>query len=88
MSHQPKQSPTGEDASAGAATANGAQDETTTALSSMTCRFYEKLYPEVDECVMVEIKSIEEMGVYVTLLEYGNMSVLFTLASRVCCPRS
>ena len=29
------------------------------------CRFYEKEFPELEECVMVNVKSIAEMGAYV-----------------------
>ncbi len=28
-------------------------------------RFYEKEFPDVEECVMVNVKSIAEMGAYV-----------------------
>jgi len=54
-----------------------AVDET---LTNMTCRFYEQNFPEVDECVVVEIKSIAEMGAYVTLLEYGNIEGMILLS--------
>ena len=30
-------------------------------------------FPEVDEVVMVQVKSIAEMGAYVSLLEYNNI---------------
>jgi translation initiation factor 2 subunit 1 len=36
------------------------------------CRFYEQKYPEVDDLVMVRVKSITEIGAYVSLLEYDN----------------
>lgn len=39
----------------------------------VTQRYYEKQYPDPDEPVMVEVNSIHEMGVYVRLLEYGNI---------------
>ena len=31
-------------------------------------RFYEKKYPDVDECVVAEVVSIEDMGAYVRLV--------------------
>lgn len=34
---------------------------------------YEKKYPDVDDLVMVNVKSIAEMGAYVSLLEYNNI---------------
>ena len=37
------------------------------------CRMYEERFPEVDDVVMVQVKSIAEMGAYVTLLEYNNI---------------
>lgn len=30
-------------------------------------------FPKQDELVMVQVRAIEEMGAYVTLLEYGNI---------------
>lgn len=36
------------------------------------CRFYEQKFPEVDELVMVRVKSITDIGAYVSLLEYDN----------------
>lgn len=29
------------------------------------CRFYEKEFPELEECVMVQVQQIAEMGAYV-----------------------
>lgn len=29
------------------------------------CRFYEKEFPDLEECVVVNVKSIAEMGAYV-----------------------
>ena len=37
-------------------------------------------YPQVDECVLVQVKSIAEMGAYVTLLEYGNIEGMILLS--------
>ncbi|KAJ9460459.1 Eukaryotic translation initiation factor 2 subunit alpha [Diplonema papillatum] len=38
-----------------------------------TCRFYEKKYPDLDDLVMVKVKSIEQAAVDVQLLEYNNI---------------
>ncbi len=39
---------------------------------ALTCRFYEQKYPEMEDVVMVNVRSIEDMGAYVHLLEYNN----------------
>eukprot|EP00736_Rhodelphis_marinus_P000714 Rmarinus@m.16585 len=44
------------------------------------CRFYENKYPEVDEVVVVQVKSIEEMGAYVRLLEYNDIEGMIQLS--------
>ncbi|CAD6588846.1 MAG: hypothetical protein TREMPRED_005169 [Tremellales sp. Tagirdzhanova-0007] len=43
-------------------------------------RFYENKYPEVDQLVMVQVYSIEEMGAYVTLLEYDGVEGMILLS--------
>jgi translation initiation factor 2 subunit 1 len=43
---------------------------------SLNCRFYEKKYPDNDELVVVRVKSISEIGCYVSLLEYDNIEGL------------
>jgi len=43
-------------------------------------RFYENKYPEVDELVMVNVRSIAEMGAYVSLLEYNNIEGMILLS--------
>lgn len=50
----------------------------------LTCRFYKSRLPETDELVMVNVVNIEEMGVYVNLLEYNNIEgmILLTELSR------
>jgi len=47
-------------------------------------RYYEKKFPEIDEFVVVKVQSIEEMGAYVSLLEYDNIEgmIQFTELSR------
>ena len=42
-------------------------------MHSVSCRFYKQQYPEIDDVVMVNVRSIAEMGAYVHLLEYDNI---------------
>jgi len=44
------------------------------------CRFYENKFPEVEECVVVEVKSIEQMGAYVSLKEYNEIEGMILLS--------
>ncbi|KAL4857292.1 Eukaryotic translation initiation factor 2 subunit alpha [Chlorella vulgaris] len=44
------------------------------------CRFYESKFPEVDDVVMVQVRSIAEMGAYVSLLEYGGIEGMILLS--------
>lgn len=39
----------------------------------LSCRFYAEKYPEIEDTVMVNVRSIAEMGAYVSLLEYNNI---------------
>ena len=39
---------------------------------SLACRFYKHKYPKLDEVVMVNVRSIAELGAYVSLLEYDD----------------
>lgn len=41
---------------------------------------YENKYPEVDDVVMVRVKSIADMGAYVSLLEYNNIEGMILLS--------
>jgi len=43
-------------------------------------RFYEQKYPEIDEVVMVNVRSIADMGAYVHLLEYNNIEGMILLS--------
>jgi len=47
-------------------------------------RYYENKFPEIDEYVVVKVQNIEEMGAYVSLLEYDNIEgmIQFTELSR------
>lgn len=44
------------------------------------CRMYVEKFPEVDDVVMVQVKSIAEMGAYVQLLEYNNIEGMILLS--------
>uniref|UniRef100_A0A336LWL3 Eukaryotic translation initiation factor 2 subunit 1 n=1 Tax=Culicoides sonorensis TaxID=179676 RepID=A0A336LWL3_CULSO len=46
----------------------------------LTCRFYKQKYPEVEDVVMVNVRSIAEMGAYVHLLEYNNIEGMILLS--------
>lgn len=48
--------------------------------NSLTCRMYEAKYPEVDDVIMVRVKSITEMGAYVSLLEYNDIEGMVLLS--------
>jgi len=46
----------------------------------ISCRFYKQKYPEIDDIVMVNVRSIAEMGAYVHLLEYKNIEGMILLS--------
>jgi len=46
----------------------------------LLCRYYAQKYPEVDDVVMVNVRSIAEMGAYVHLLEYNNIEGMILLS--------
>lgn len=48
--------------------------------SKLVCRFYENQYPGIEEVVMVNVRTIAEMGAYVTLLEYDNIEGMILLS--------
>lgn len=48
--------------------------------AKMSCRFYKARFPEIDEVVMVNVRSIAEMGAYVHLLEYNNIEGMILLS--------
>lgn len=50
-----------------------------TDLNEITYRHYENDFPEEGSLVMVEVKSVTDMGIYVTLLEYGQMEGMIPL---------
>jgi len=41
---------------------------------------YEQRFPEIDSVVMVQVRSIAEMGAYVSLLEYNNIEGMILLS--------
>ena len=45
-----------------------------------SCRYYKHKYPEIDDVVMVNVRSIAEMGAYVNLLEYNNIEGMILLS--------
>ncbi|CAB4064900.1 EIF2S1 [Lepeophtheirus salmonis] len=47
---------------------------------TLSCRFYETKYPETDDVVMVNVRSIADMGAYVHLLEYNNIEGMILLS--------
>lgn len=49
-------------------------------MAENNCRMYEQKFPEVEDLVMVSVKSIAEMGAYVSLLEYNNIEGMILLS--------
>ncbi|ELU08048.1 hypothetical protein CAPTEDRAFT_181922 [Capitella teleta] len=47
---------------------------------ALHCRFYEHRFPEIEDVVMVTVRSIAEMGAYVHLLEYNNIEGMILLS--------
>lgn len=43
-------------------------------------RMYESKFPEIDDLVMVQVRSIAEMGAYVALMEYDNIEGMILLS--------
>jgi len=54
------------------------QSGTTSTL--VNCRMYEQRFPEIDDVVIAEVKSIEEMGAYVSLKEYNDIEGMILLS--------
>jgi len=71
--------PTNEDA-LDATVANGSSGTAPPSSVIHNCRMYEQKYPEVDDLVMVDVRSIAEMGAYVSLLEYNNIEGMILLS--------
>merc|ERR1711862_136742 len=51
-----------------------------TIMAHISCRYYENRYPEIDDVVMVNVRSIADMGAYVHLLEYKNIEGMILLS--------
>mmetsp|Transcript_10392 Transcript_10392/g.18957 ORF Transcript_10392/g.18957 Transcript_10392/m.18957 type:complete len:310 (-) Transcript_10392:344-1273(-) len=47
---------------------------------SNNCRMYEKKFPDQDELVLVTVRSVAEMGAYVTLNEYNGIEGMILLS--------
>jgi len=47
---------------------------------NLDCRFYERKYPEIESLVMVNVRTIADMGAYVSLLEYNNIEGMILLS--------
>jgi len=43
-------------------------------------RYYANKFPEIDECVVVQVRQIQEMGAYVKLLEYDGIEGMILLS--------
>jgi translation initiation factor 2 subunit 1 len=56
------------------------EDEYIPETDNLRCRFYENQYPELEECVLVNVTDIKEMGAYVTLLEYDHIPGMILLS--------
>lgn len=50
-----------------------------TTKANLNCRFYRRQFPKIDELVMVEVRNVDQVGAYVSLLEYNNMEGLIML---------
>eukprot|EP00954_Amorphochlora_amoebiformis_P022267 1352074-Amorphochlora_amoeboformis.AAC.2 len=59
-------------------TSAGALDEKQ--ISDNNCRMYEKKFPDQDELVLVTVRSVTEMGAYVTLNEYNGIEGMILLS--------
>eukprot|EP00050_Salpingoeca_kvevrii_P021627 m.113518 g.113518 ORF g.113518 m.113518 type:complete len:306 (-) comp9422_c3_seq1:44-961(-) len=49
-------------------------------MAGQHCRFYEAKFPEVDDVVMVNVKSVADMGAYTALLEYDGIEGMILLS--------
>merc|ERR1711934_932214 len=51
-----------------------------TSKVNLHCRMYEQRFPEVEDVVIVQVRSIADMGAYVSLLEYNNIEGMILLS--------
>lgn len=49
-------------------------------MPQLACRFYSQKFPELEDTVMVKVRSIADMGAYVSLLEYNNIEGMILLS--------
>ncbi|PRP76446.1 eukaryotic translation initiation factor 2 subunit alpha [Planoprotostelium fungivorum] len=56
------------------------EDASTSSEINLNCRMYEQKYPEVDQLVMTEVVSVEDMGAHVLLKEYNNAEGMIMLS--------
>ena len=47
---------------------------------SLNCRMYSESYPSIDDLVVVQVKSVVEMGAYCSLLEYNNIEGMILMS--------
>ena len=64
----------------------GFDDDDRGSSYTVNFRMYESQYPEIDELVMVQVRSIAEMGAYVALLEYNNIECMILLSELTRSP--
>uniref|UniRef100_A0A2K6FNW1 Eukaryotic translation initiation factor 2 subunit 1 n=1 Tax=Propithecus coquereli TaxID=379532 RepID=A0A2K6FNW1_PROCO len=57
-------------------------------MPRLSCRFYQHRFPEVEDAVAVNVRSVAELGAYVNLLEYDNIEGMVLLSElsrgRIC----
>lgn len=46
----------------------------------MDCRYYNKELPEIEDVVLVQVKSLSDVGAYVSLLEYGKLEGMIQIS--------
>ena len=46
----------------------------------MDCRYYNKELPEIEDVVLVQVKSLSDIGAYVSLLEYGKLEGMIQIS--------
>lgn len=52
-------------------------------MPALSCRFYRNKFPEIEDVVMVNVRSIAEMGAYVDLSEYNNIEGELVFKSKI-----
>lgn len=44
----------------------------------LNCRYYQHKFPNVNDIIVVEVTSVEDLATYVTILEYDNIQGMIT----------